>query len=291
MSLSDSSLAIVCQTEPYSTLLLVISENGELLDSVVFSQVGLPRASILGSNGDIITAGYPFLTYPFSTFKSDINRIGVDGSHKWTKQYVDFSDLIIRSVIETQDGGYILTGLIGVFDGSNHDFVLMKVDANGDSLWLKKYNSPLMSEGSDLLALDDGSFFALGVISAQPGYTPARMYLVRFDSQGDTLWTRQYGALEYTEGVAMAESTTGEFVLAGNSVDPSDNMIHLYVVKVNLDGNLLWERLIGESERSQSVADVVCNEFGDAVVIGTKRIENVQHPYAVKLNANGNIIQ
>jgi hypothetical protein len=84
------------------------------------------------------------------------------------------------------DGGFVLLGTTAPTSYGNSDPLLIRVNADGDSLWSRQYSGPRMERGNDIIALEDG--FA---ILAQRNYNPSEFWLIRTDLQGDTLWTHE----------------------------------------------------------------------------------------------------
>ena len=57
----------------------------------------------------------------------------------WTKTYGGSSYEVGYSVQQTTDNGYIITGGVTSYENSSEDVLLIKTDANGDSLWTKTF--------------------------------------------------------------------------------------------------------------------------------------------------------
>ena len=56
----------------------------------------------------------------------------------WTKTYGAIGFEEAYSVLQTSDGGYIVTGLTGSYGVGGTDIWLIKTDASGDIIWIKK---------------------------------------------------------------------------------------------------------------------------------------------------------
>jgi hypothetical protein len=88
-------------------------------------------------------------------------RADADGDTIWTRTYggayCDYS----RSVEQTTDGGYIITGHTGVF-GVTEDVYLIKTDANGDTLWTRRYGGGGRERGWSVKQTADGGYVVAG---------------------------------------------------------------------------------------------------------------------------------
>ena len=64
-----------------------------------------------------------------------------------------------------------------------------------DTLWTRTYGiADRVSECWDVVGMPDGGLAMVGTI-AEPGYL-SRLYVVRINSEGDTLWTGKYADRE-----------------------------------------------------------------------------------------------
>src|SRR5206468_2278197 len=118
------------------------------------------------------------------------------GNQQWARLLTTgLIDCIGRSVRQTTDGGYIVAGQtynqLGV--GSGYDWCLIKTDSSGFLQWQKYFGSPAnLGEPDRAFAVkqtSDGGYVAAGSYS-ETLFRSA--YLVKTDSSGDTLWTRNY---------------------------------------------------------------------------------------------------
>jgi len=126
------------------------------------------------------------------------------------------------------DGGlYVSTytpgndGWVSTNNGDD-DIWVLKLDANGDTLWTKVlggsgidrvYRMRAVSTGGVILAgrTSDGSAFCTGYRGQTDGV------LIRLDSDGNTLWSRCLGGSEQDQLYDVAESPVGDFVACGES--------------------------------------------------------------------------
>jgi hypothetical protein len=63
------------------------------------------------------------------------------------------------------------------------------------------------------------------------------MYVIRFDADGDTLWTKEYINDYWDAGGDIIEQSDGTFILAGYYTNSE------YLAKLDADGTMLWEKM------------------------------------------------
>src|SRR5688572_4246748 len=78
----------------------------------------------------------------------------------------------------TSDGGYILVGQ-KYSAGLDEDIFLIKMDANGDTMWTRTYLRPGIDIGEDVIQTMDGGYFIA-----------AWQYVLKTDSLGNPQWAK-----------------------------------------------------------------------------------------------------
>jgi len=216
-------------------------------------------------------------------------KLDVDGALQWNKTYGGSKDDIGQSLVQTNDGGYILTGyaMSADGDGSNnngfHDNWILKLDASGNIQWEKSFGFSGHDHSYDIVQTDDGGFFFVGfldITSARAdGYTEKGNFLTRhgvgefwgtkLDVAGNIEWRKYFGGTNNDRAHAVVQASDGGLVMAGFSesndfdVSNSKGSYDFWVLKVDVKGNLLWERSFGGSgiEISQDIAKTTDNAY------------------------------
>lgn len=126
--------------------------------------------------GDITTNGLAFEIFMVKTNEN--------GEIEWTKGYGGMNeDRPGASVESTSDGGYIITGLTRSFYqiSPNFEIFILKTDANGDTLWTKRYGDFIWPYSSDygvvIRETDDGGYILAGASNS-------RTVLMKLDQMG-----------------------------------------------------------------------------------------------------------
>ena len=96
------------------------------------------------------------------------------------------------SVRQSSDGGYIITGYTQSFGAGGRDVYLIRTDVFGDPLWTKTYGESNIDYGWTVVQTTDGGFI-VGAHTGSFGAGGHDVYLIKTDSNGDTLWTKVYG--------------------------------------------------------------------------------------------------
>ncbi|MEP7265262.1 MAG: T9SS type A sorting domain-containing protein [Bacteroidota bacterium] len=168
----------------------------------------------------------------------DIVLIKTDiwGDTLWTTTYGGSGDDGGRDVVQTSDGGYIVTG----FSTSVGDHIyVIKTDVWGAVTWSKSYGGPGSQEGESIMQTADGGY----IISGELFNGNTDLYLIRINAVGDTLWTRTGATLApSTRAYSVQETNDAGFVVTGYTANTSNDV---YLIKLNSNGDTLWTRSYG----------------------------------------------
>ncbi len=186
------------------------------------------------STGNLILAGWRQLNYPRTIF-----LYSSDGDYIWESSVYPVN-LESAAVIEAHDGGFVATGY-GLEDTSStqYSLSLYKVSPEGDELWSRLFVLPdgTRGWGNDLVLLPDGGFAVCGRKDPLEGMDIA--WILRTDSQGDTLWTREWGWVYNDTAVDILYIDDGLTVFTQGRTPSTPGGPHL--LRYDMDGNLLWE--------------------------------------------------
>ena len=198
------------------------------------------------TDGGYVVAGF---TYSFGAGNADFYLVKTNsqGDTLWTRTYGGSSYDCANSVQQTADGGYILVGETQSFGAGGRDFYLVKTNSQGDTLWTRTYGGSNWDDANSVQQTADGGYVVAGWTQSFGVGTPtyANMYLVKTNSQGDTLWTRTYGGSDWDEASSVQQTTDGGYIVAGTTWSFSGGGMDFYLVKTSGQGDTLWTRTYG----------------------------------------------
>ncbi len=138
--------------------------------------------------------------------------------------------------IKTTDNGFATTGHFSTTtcNAPVYDGFLTKHNSLGELQWTKIFGEQQNDEFFDIEELPNGDFALFGWTSSR-GAGSADFFLLKTDSNGDTLWSKTYGNANSNFGYGMAATTDGGFLLSGYA----DSTL---LLKTNGEGALQWNR-------------------------------------------------
>ena len=126
-----------------------------------------------------------------------LRKIDEEGNTIWTQVFpIDDDYSICKSIIQTQDGGYTLTGYLDYENRQVADIIAMKTDDNGDSLWTRTFDGyGFWDTGKSVTEDSNGNIMVAGEI-LNPNTTGFLWFL---DNEGNTIWTEEVnGSIGYS---------------------------------------------------------------------------------------------
>jgi hypothetical protein len=154
------------------------------------------------------------------------------------------------SAQQTNDNGYIIAGYtyIDYYTESRHkDVFIVKTDSLGNEQWRKYFGGEMDDIGSYVKQDALGNFFIAATTSSYGIGTESDMYLIKLDSNGDSLWTKTYGGEFEDLATGLWPTNDGGCILVGKSNSFTSGDFNAYVVKTNSAGDSLWTKNYGGS--------------------------------------------
>ena len=180
-----------------------------------------------------------------------LGGIGVDEAVGVVIYLNDF--LIVGSTSEGEHGGY--------------DIMAVRIDMDGEVMWQRSYGTEEWDFGH-AVGVDIDEFYLLGSSYIQGIRLP---YLMKCNSNGDTLWSRiysEYEGVSFTDGEfnSVHSNDDGMYVCGsiGTTADPSEAM----VASIDENGDVTWMTLFG-GEGDDIANDLTSDVNGNLYVCGS----------------------
>ncbi|MFA5404348.1 MAG: SBBP repeat-containing protein [Ignavibacteria bacterium] len=196
---------------------------------------------ICDSNGNIYVAGYTQKNgYQFCTIK--YNSFG---NRLWERTYTGsdhFADLDCQAVSIKLDSynNVIVGGYCNMVNGG-FDFYIIKYKNNGDTLWVRQYNSPENGHDEILdLTIDENNFIYVTGVKDINGVSD--YCTIKYNPNGNIIWIRTYNGLSNSQDEATSIKVDDKLnvYITGSSRD-SNYQVYFTTIKYDSSGNVLWK--------------------------------------------------
>ncbi len=165
-------------------------------------------------------------------------------------------------------------GDVSFFHGGYDDIWLIKTDLSGNLIWEKTYGGSGNEEGIRVIPTLDGNLYILSTIWPSDGdvsnnlSSTLAIWVVKIDPDGKILWERALGGsgADYCTG-GILTSDGGVVVCGYTSSSDGDVSINygfydMWVFKLNSQGELIWETVIGNEDFDYSFSVIETSDKG-----------------------------
>lgn len=174
----------------------------------------------------------------------------------------------ITAVNSTSAKQFIPNYVSGSVGKGGNDYWILKLDSQGEIQWQKRLGGSGADEATSVWVTQDGGSIAAGFSdndsantgdqTGSTGKGDVDFWVVRLDGEGEILWQKRLGGNAYDAARAVQQTTDNGFILVGHSYagsanngdqtgDPGRGQTDFWVVKLEEDGTIEWQRRYGGS--------------------------------------------
>ncbi len=189
-------------------------------------------------------------------------------------------------VEQTTDGGYIVVGMSASF-GNGYQVYLIKTDSLGDTLWTKTYGGSGDEYGYSVQPTADNGYIITG--STGSFGNGDQVHIIKTDSVGDTLWTKNYGGPNRDVGWSVQQTTDNGYIIIGFT-SSFGHSHQIYAIKTDTLGDTLWAKTCGGSGRDRGYS-VQQTTDGGYIIAGCANVPLDYDPvYLIKTDSFGDTL-
>jgi hypothetical protein len=174
-------------------------------------------------------------------------RTDKNGDILWTRTYGGPSYDTGRTIVECEEGGFLVVGTTESFGYGGSDVYVVKLDDNGDVAWAKTYGGTGTDKGNFLIQADDGGY-AIGGSTYSFGAGTKDGYLLKIDQQVNLLWSKTYGGEKSDFISSVHQTDDGGFMCIGSTKSFGGGDQDIYLIRVNQYGEHLWSQSYGTDD-------------------------------------------
>ncbi|MEA5141408.1 T9SS type A sorting domain-containing protein [Arcicella rigui] len=244
-----------------------------------------------------------------------IIKIDANGKNIWNKTFGGTKDDYLVKIIRTSDGGFLIGGTSQSGVNGYNDYLIVKVDVNGNKQWAKFFggsststnilsNIVQTSDGGYLLAGDSNSNISGDKSENSKGLYTSDYWIIKIDVNGKKIWDKTFGGNNSEKSPDVILTPDGGFLLGGSSRssisgDKSENYRgdigydDFWIIKLDSKGTKIWDRTFGGDKNDELMKIMVTPDGGFLLGgssfsgISIDKSEQTQGHWLIKINANG----
>jgi len=233
-------------------------------------------------------------TYSFNDGSGygDVYVIKTDslGDILWTRTYGGSIHDGGKSICQTKDSCYVITGVADSHGGFDGRVYLFKINLSGDPLWEKKYGNPnTVSRGRSVKQTTDGGYIVVGLtwLSFDSLFL---VYLIKTDSLGNFRWSRKYGGIGTEDGFSVQQMVDGGYIIAGFTTSFGHGEQDVYFIRTDLLGDTLWTRAYGGMQNDCANEVQITTDGGYVIVGSTNSFSSRSQVYVIRCDSQGDTL-
>ena len=187
------------------------------------------------------------------------------------------------SIIQTSDGGYVVSGYTKSSDGTvsgssvsgnaaKSDGWIVKLDDKGYYQWQRTIASSGITRVNKIVQTSDGGFVTVGV-KYNPDNGSNDLWISSLNKYSTIQWQRLIGGKDDEIGYSLSPTQDGGFIVVGSGrSDDVDGLKNhggydFWVMKLDKNGEVIWKTSLG-GDKNDMAYDVKQTPDGGFVVVG-----------------------
>ena len=218
-------------------------------------------------------------------------KIDALGEKEWSKFFGGTFTDTPYDAIQTQDNGYILVGSSDSEDvdisnnKGSYDFWVVKISETGKLEWEKSFGGSQTDEAWAITKTNDGNYIIVGDtrsnnLDVSINHGAADLWCIKISSSGELLWEKSFGGNSFDVARSISKTQDGGFIISGSSRSENNDLTNnngqndAWVLKIDNNGKLLWQKSIGGSEIDFAYSSVELNNKS-IIVVGDSSSSNI----------------
>ncbi len=197
-----------------------------------------------------------------------VRKYDTAGTEIWTRQFGTSDNDALRAVAVDSTGVYVAGDTGGSLPGQTNsgsatDAFVRKYDVGGTEVWTRQFGVSVFVTGNAIDVDATGVYVAgsvlLGALPSETNQGLFDAFVRKYDTNGNEVWTRQFGGVNEDHARAISVGTSGVYVggeIDCLSADPS--LCDVFIRKYDTAGTEIWTRQFGTA-----VLDVATGIFSD----------------------------
>ncbi len=254
--------------------IIKLTKDGDILWERIFDTpgVGMLRGIDISQNGGIAVTGFHGGDEEGFVFISEATGFAAaldsEGGVVWQRDYEQIPQG--TKILSTDSNGYAI--LSTIWNDEENNAAILKIGNGGEVQWFKSYGGG-HNQAFDFEYLPKEGYVLAGHTNSIDAVNWDGL-MTKVDTSGNLVWMRTVGQPRgydsryiHDEFYGIVVDSDGSYVMAGGTGDETDEYEEdghpsgpsgewkSYLVKINSNGDLIWEEVYGENDEGHNAAE------------------------------------
>jgi len=199
-------------------------------------------------------------------FRAGLWKLDLHGRLVWSRRVSERFGRV-EALELTPDRGFIGAGWASPSDDEHYSWIF-KLDEAGALEWERVFDGGVGNSASDITRTLDGGYVFCGSIEEPELQNAGNLWIVRLDSAGNQVWAREMGRERGDHAASVHQDADGNLMVGGLTQNPDKgNDMDYWLLKLDLDGETIWERVIG-GDNHNVIRSMAPTADGGCVAVG-----------------------
>jgi len=214
-------------------------------------------------------------------------KLNASGNVSWTQTFGTIKDDIGYDVIQTNDGGYIITGSAYYSNNVTEGRILLiKTNASGQETWSKMYGESMGNEGRHIMLDTDGGYLIFG--TASNGF----VLIIKTSSDGTAQWSTNFLPIGYggPDLSQVIKTNDNGFAFVGTITKNSDLKQKAFFIKTDASGTVQFTKIYGTNFQNKGLG-IAATSYGYLIAGHSDSFSpNFWNIFYTRVDNSGNIL-
>lgn len=215
------------------------------------------------TDGGYIVCGY---TKNMGKGGSDawVLRLAPDGALVWDRTFGGKGNDLARSILQTTDGGFILTGFTGSKGSGSRDAWILRLSGDGALVWDKTFGGRERDEAYSVEQTGDGGYIVVGYTSR--GDRGPDAWVLKLTANGTLVWDKTFGGTKGDIAYSVVQTPDDGYMVAATTESKGAGRSDGWLLKLAADGALVWDKTFGGKDVDVAYSIQTTRDMGYVVV-------------------------
>ena len=207
----------------------------------------------------------------------------------WDKTFGGIEADMANSIIQTEDGGYIIAGYTWSKGAGRQDFWVVKLYEDGSIEWDRTFGGSEADVIYSIIQTKDRGYAVAGKTKSIASGEKA--WVIKLNTRGNKVWDNSFAKRKDDEIFSIIQTKDGGYAVCGYTGSKDWGEVDSWIIKLDETLNIGWDKIFGGTGWDETNT-MLQMEDGSFIVFGFVQSKDIgrEDGWIAKLDENGEMI-